>query len=430
MADEFEIKAMVIDAVSEIADPRSGDSILEAHILEEIEVNGSIVVVALKFSDDYVRNDRWAVEDAVSDAVQALEGVTEAKVTSFTESYNPAAEKAKAEASESAPAEPESAPAVPAVPAAPAAPGAPGAPAAQSVKPAALKGVGRVIAVASGKGGVGKSTVSVNLALALKQLGFTVGLLDIDVYGPSLPTLLGVNERPSVDDKRIVPLEAEGLKLMSLGFLMDEDTPVIWRGPIVTGIIRQFLQDVDWQGVDYLVVDLPPGTGDAQLSLAQTVPVDGAIVVTTPSDLALVDAARGLRMFNTLNVDVMGIVENMAWFDWPGAETVRAALEDLPDGDAKAAIAAALDEHGKMHIFGSGGGRREAVRLETEFLGEIPLDGAVRASGDSGRPIVIADPESAVTAAFLELAKKVAELKPLDADESSSKKGMFSFLKS
>ncbi len=417
MADEFEIKAMVIDACSGVTDPSSGESVLDAHILEEIEVDGSIVSVALKFPDAYDRNHRWEVEDAVTDAVQALEDVTEAKVSSFTESYDPAKEAAKAKAVEEAAAEePAAAPAA--------------EPSAQSVKPAALKGVGRVIAVASGKGGVGKSTVSVNLALALKHLGFTVGLLDIDVYGPSLPTLLGVNERPSVEDKRIIPLEAEGMKLMSLGFLMDEDTPVIWRGPIVTGIIRQFLQDVDWQGVDYLVVDLPPGTGDAQLSLAQTVPVDGAIVVTTPSDLALVDAARGLRMFNTLNVDVMGIVENMAYFEWPGGPAVEAALADVPDGAAKDAIAAALAEHGRMHIFGSGGGRREATRLETEFLGEIPLDGAVRAGGDSGRPIVVGDPESSVTKAFLALAQKVTESKPLDSDDKTPKKGMFSFLKS
>ena len=414
MADEFEIKAMVIDAVSEITDPQSGESILDAHILEGIEVAGSIVDVSLKFPDKYDRNDRWSIEDAVTDAVEALEDVTEARVGSFTESYDPASEKAAAEAREAAP-----------EPASPAA----AAPAASS-QPASLQGVGRVIAVASGKGGVGKSTVSVNLALALKSLGLNVGLLDIDVYGPSLPTLLGVNERPSVEDKRIIPLEAEGLKLMSLGFLMDEDTPVIWRGPIVTGIIRQFLQDVDWQGVDYLVVDLPPGTGDAQLSLAQTVPVDGAVVVTTPSDLSLIDAARGLRMFNTLNVDVIGIVENMAYFEWPGAAAVRAALDDVDEGAAKTAIEAALEEHGRMHIFGSGGGRREATRLETEFLGEIPLDGAVRAGGDAGRPIVAADPDSPVTAAFVALARRVMDAKPLDADDDAPKKGMFSFLKS
>jgi ATP-binding protein involved in chromosome partitioning len=420
MADEFEIKAMVIDAVSEIIDPRSGDSVLEAHILEGLELSGSIVDISLKFPDDYDRNDRWAVEDAVTDAVQALEEITEARVASFTESYDPAAAKAKGEAAQSEAAEPAAEPAAAEDPTKPA----------QSVTPDALRGVGRVIAVASGKGGVGKSTVAVNLALALKQLGFNVGLLDIDVYGPSLPTLLGINERPSVEEKRIIPLEAEGLKLMSLGFLMDEDTPVIWRGPIVTGIIRQFLQDVDWQGVDYLVVDLPPGTGDAQLSLAQTVPVDGAIVVTTPSDLSLIDAARGLRMFNTLNVDVIGIVENMAYFDWPGGDAVREALVGLPESDAKAAIEAALAEHGKMHIFGSGGGQREAERLETKFLGEIPLDGAVRAGGDAGRPIVVGDPSSPVTAAFLALAQKVTEEKPLDADESAPKKGMFSLLKS
>ena len=271
---------------------------------------------------------------------------------------------------------------------------------------APVEGVGKVIAVASGKGGVGKSTVAVNLALGIQKLGFRVGLLDVDIYGPSLPTLLGINERPAVRDRRIVPIDAEGLRVMSLGFLMEEDTPVIWRGPIVTGIIRQFLRDVDWSGLDYLIVDMPPGTGDAQLALAQTVPVDGALIVTTPSELALVDAARGLQMFKTLNVDVLGMVSNMSKFI-------------APDGS----------EH---YIFGKDGAEREAKRLETPLLGEIPLDTKVREGGDRGRPVVVGEPESAVTKAFLELARQIVALRPLEAKEEGEpkKKGLFSFLKS
>lgn len=423
--DDFELKALIINAAGQIQDPVSEKNILDAHMLEEVEVADGVVEVTLRYPKGYAKEHRWDLEDAVTDAVQAIEGVTEARVRGFFEGFDAAAEKAKAEAEAKAAAEAEAAEA-----AGDAAPPEPKpAPAPPAAQPAALRGVGRVIAVASGKGGVGKSTVSVNLALALKRLGFNVGLLDIDVYGPSLPILLGINERPSVQDRRISPLEAQGLKLMSLGFLMDEDTPVIWRGPIVTGIIRQFLQDVDWEGVDYLIVDMPPGTGDAQLSLAQTVPVDGAVVVTTPSDLSLIDAARGLRMFNTLNVDVLGIVENMSWFEWPGAAAVRDALADLPEGDAKAKIADALEAHGRVHIFGSGGGEREAGRLEVEFLGEIPLDPSVREGGDRGRPVVAADPEGPVSQAFTALAEKVVAAKPLGG-ESEKKKGVFSFLKS
>lgn len=291
-----------------------------------------------------------------------------------------------------------------------------------------------MIAVASGKGGVGKSTVAVNLALALAKLGHNVGLLDIDIYGPSLPTLLGIKERPAVRERRIVPIQAAGLRLMSLGFLMEDDTPVIWRGPIVTGIIRQFLQDVDWSGVDYLIVDMPPGTGDAQLSLAQTVPVDGAVVVTTPSDLALIDAARGLQMFRTLDVDVIGLVENMSYHVWPGLEAAREAVSALrAEGKASSekldALERVLEEQGRLYLFGEGGGRREAERLGIPLLGEIPLDGRVRAGGDRGEPIVLGDAQSPVTAAFLELAKRVTDVKPLGAG-TTARKGAFSFMKS
>jgi ATP-binding protein involved in chromosome partitioning len=297
-------------------------------------------------------------------------------------------------------------PAQPAPQAAPAA--AASAPAGQAVPPSApVEGVGKVIAVASGKGGVGKSTVAVNLALALKHLGHRVGLLDVDIYGPSLPTLLGIMKRPQVRERRIVPIEVEGLRLMSLGFLMEEDTPVIWRGPIVTGIIRQFLRDVDWSGLDYLIVDMPPGTGDAQLALAQTVPVDGAVIVSTPSELALIDAARGLQMFKTLNIDVIGFVENMSKFVSPSGEV--------------------------SYIFGEATVEKEAERLEVDYLGDIPIDPAIRIGGDEGKPIVSSDPDADASVAFIEIARKVAEAKPIgdgsDDGDGESKKGLFSFLK-
>lgn len=421
--DDRSLKHAAIEVATKVIDPVTDKSILDAHMLEELEAQDGVVHVRLRFAKDYPKASRWDVEDAVTDAIKAVEGVQSVKVDTFLEGYE---EQDPAAAKEAAAAAATDKPA----PAAKAPAGGGG-----GAKPAALAGVGRVIAVASGKGGVGKSTVSVNLALALKQLGFNVGLLDVDVYGPSLPTLLGVNERPNVQERRIIPIEAAGLKLMSLGFLMEEDTPVIWRGPIVTGIIRQFLQDVDWSGIDYLVVDMPPGTGDAQLSLAQTVPVDGALVVTTPSDLALVDAARGLRMFETLHVDVLGIVENMSWFEWPGSAEIEGAIRmlDGKDGvaDVQATLRAALDAHRRVHIFGQGGGRREAERLKTPFLGEIPLDPAVRKGGDEGRPLMVADPDGVVAEAFLDLARRVAEARPLSEDGAApKKKGMFSFLKS
>ena len=415
--DDRALKHAAIEIASKVLDPVTNKSILDAHLLEEIEVEGGVIKVRLLFPEGYEKAKRLDLEDTLSDRLGAIEGSPKVEVTGFIQGFKePEPPAAAAEAPKAEPAKP-------------AGPPGGGAP------PVALAGVGRVIAVASGKGGVGKSTVSVNLALALKRLGFNVGLLDVDVYGPSLPTLLGVNERPNVQDRRILPIEAQGLKLMSLGFLMEDDTPVIWRGPIVTGIIRQFLQDVDWSGVDYLIVDMPPGTGDAQLSLAQTVPVDGAVVVTTPSDLALIDAARGLRMFRTLNVDVIGIVENMSWFEWPGADALEGALRML-DGkddtaDAQAAIRDALDAHRRIPIFGSGGGRTEAERLEVPFLGEIPLDGAVRKGGDEGRPLMVSVPDGAVADAFLDIAQRVVDAKPLLEDGApAKKKGMFSFLKS
>ena len=247
-----------------------------------------------------------------------------------------------------------------------------------------LPGVRNVLAVASGKGGVGKSTVAVNLALALRSTGASVGLMDADVYGPSLPLLTGVHGRPATRDKRILPHEGYGLRLMSMGFFLTDDSPVIWRGPMVHGLVRQFMTDVEWGELDYLIVDLPPGTGDAALTLTQQAPLSGAVIVTTANDLSLVDARKGLAMFEKVDVPVLGIIENMSYFVPP----------DLPDR--------------KYYIFGQGGGARVANELGVEFLGEIPIDPRIVEGGDLGRPIVDYAPDCEAAAALRELAGKVA----------------------
>jgi len=250
---------------------------------------------------------------------------------------------------------------------------------------AVLPGVRNTIAVASGKGGVGKSTTAVNLALALKRSGASVGLLDADVYGPSLPLLTGVHERPQTTaDKRILPLEGYGIRLMSMGFFLTEDSPVIWRGPMVHGLIRQFLTDVEWGELDYLVIDLPPGTGDAALTLTQQAPLSGAVIVTTANDLSLIDARKGLQMFQKVSVPVLGIVENMSYFVPP----------DLPDR--------------KYYIFGQGGGRRIAQELGVDFLGEVPIDTRIVEGGDRGEPILECAPDAPAARAFAQLAGDVA----------------------
>jgi ATP-binding protein involved in chromosome partitioning len=246
-----------------------------------------------------------------------------------------------------------------------------------------IPGVRHVIAVASTKGGVGKSTVAVNLAVALARLGHRVGLLDADVYGPSIPIMLGTADRPSVGaDKRMRPVERYGIGLMSMGFFLDEQSPVIWRGPIVMGIVRQFLKDVDWSGWEVVIVDLPPGTGDAPLTLVQQVPVTGGVVVTTPQDVALLDVGRGIAMFAQVATPILGIVENMASYVCPSCKT-----EDP--------------------IFGEGGGARLAEAFDVPLLARIPLEPAVRAAGDAGCPIVVADPDGAVSEAFTTLARRV-----------------------
>ncbi|MBM3485236.1 MAG: iron-sulfur cluster carrier protein ApbC [Alphaproteobacteria bacterium] len=249
--------------------------------------------------------------------------------------------------------------------------------------PAYLPGVTSVIAVASGKGGVGKSTTAVNLALALAAGGRAVGILDADIFGPSLPTMMGIRRRPaSPDGKKIIPIDQHGLRCMSIGFMVPEETPMIWRGPMVMGALEQMLRDVEWGTLDVLVVDMPPGTGDAQLTLSQRVPLAGAVIVSTPQDLALIDARRGLNMFRKVDVPVLGIIENMSYFICPHCG-------------------------GRSDIFTHGGARKEAERLGVEFLGEIPLDMAIRETADGGTPIVIAAPDSPQAKAYAAIAERI-----------------------
>src|SRR5271165_6097188 len=249
-----------------------------------------------------------------------------------------------------------------------------------------LPGVRRIIAVASGKGGVGKSTVACNLAVGLARLGLKVGVLDADLYGPSMPKLFGLAAKPEIapDGKMLIPLEAYGVKVMSIGFLIDEGAPVIWRGPMVMSALNQLLREVLWGDLDVLVVDMPPGTGDTQLTMAQNVPLSGAVIVSTPQDLALIDARRGIAMFNQVQVPLIGIVENMSYFLCPHCG-------------------------GRTDVFSHAGARLEAELRGVPFLGEVPLDIAIRANSDEGRPVVASLPDSAHAAAFLEIARRVAE---------------------
>ncbi len=247
-----------------------------------------------------------------------------------------------------------------------------------------IPGVKNIVAVGSGKGGVGKSTVTVNLAIALAQTGAKVGILDADIYGPNIPLMMGISGRPHAIDDRIQTLANYGVRVMSMGFLTgDDDTPVIWRGPMLHNVIQQFLRQVDWSELDYLLIDLPPGTGDVQLSLTQTVPLIGAVVVSTPQDVALQDARKAIQMFRQVHVEILGIVENMSYFQCPKCDEIT-------------------------HIFSHGGGAETAARYGVPFLGEVPLNVELREGGDAGKPIVATNPDSIAAQAFKQIAEKVA----------------------
>ena len=255
---------------------------------------------------------------------------------------------------------------------------------------APIAGVKNLVAVASGKGGVGKTTVAVNLAIALKNMGHAVGLLDADVYGPNVPVMLGTNEQPrAVDERTIIPVEAYGLKMISMGLLNPGDKPLVWRGPMLHSVIQQFLRGVDWGELDFLIIDLPPGTGDVQLSLIQTAPITGAIVVTTPSDVSLEDARKAIMMFHQVKAPVLGIIENMSYLTCPHCSE-------------------------RIDVFSHGGGRRMAQEMQVHFLAELPLDPQVRVGGDTGNPVALGK-----DAAFLELARNVV----LRAEEAAQVEG-------
>ena len=242
--------------------------------------------------------------------------------------------------------------------------------------------VKNAVAIASGKGGVGKSTVAVNVAVALAQSGARVGLLDADIYGPNIPTMMGVDRLPQPNNGRLTPAETYGVRMMSIGFLVKPGQPLIWRGPMLHSAIRQFLSDVEWGDLDYLIIDLPPGTGDAQLSLAQNLPLSGGVIVTLPQNVSLEDASRGLNMFTELNIPILGVVENMSYLE-------------LPDGT-------------RMEIFGHGGGKQLAQQAKVDFIGEVPMDAAVRVGGDEGVPVVISHPDSASGKALRNIAEQIA----------------------
>ncbi|MGA7413538.1 MAG: Mrp/NBP35 family ATP-binding protein [Bryobacteraceae bacterium] len=245
-----------------------------------------------------------------------------------------------------------------------------------------IPGVQNIIAVGSGKGGVGKSTVAVNLAISLSKLGYAVGLMDGDVYGPNLATMLGLRATPNAIGQRIQPLEAHGVKVMSMAFLNPGDKPLVWRGPMLNSVIQQFLRNVDWGALDYLIIDLPPGTGDVQLTLIQTTPLTGAVIVTTPSDVALEDARKAVHMFEQVREEVLGIVENMSYLDHAGE---------------------------RLYIFGKGGGHKTAEAMKVPFLGEIPIDPLIREGGDTGQPVSALDEPSSQKTLFEKLAKTVVE---------------------
>jgi len=354
-------KDQILAALAKVPSP-NGVALPDARVLSDVVVSDGKVFFSLTVDAAAVK--AWEpVRKAAEDAVRAISGVQSALVALTAERSGASGSQPQRPVGQSAPR--------PAHPADKVQPGIPG--------------VDAVIAVASGKGGVGKSTTAVNLALGLRDLGLKVGMLDADIYGPSLPKLLAIREKPqTVGGTRLKPIERYGLTVMSIGFLIDEETPMIWRGPMVMSAITQMLREVEWGTLDVMVVDMPPGTGDAQLTMAQQVPLKGAVIVSTPQDLALIDARRGVAMFKRVNVPVLGVVENMSYFLCPSCGT-------------------------RSDIFGHGGAQKEAERLGVPFLGEAPLHMTIREKSDSGRPVVATEPDGPHARIYREIAAKVRD---------------------
>jgi ATP-binding protein involved in chromosome partitioning len=341
MAKEITEKK-VLDALSKIVEPGLEKKLIETDLIREVTVKDSTVYITRAFlSPGYPGQNE--IEDEIIEKLKGLDGIDKVKVKSILD-----------------------------------------VPFDGRIKEAGLFSIKNVIAVASGKGGVGKSTVAVNIAVSLAKNGANVGLLDADVYGPNIPMMMGVDQLPPQDTSKgkITPAEAYGVKLVSIGFMVKPEQPIVWRGPLLHSAIKQFIQDVDWGDVDYLVVDLPPGTGDAQLSLAQTISITGGVIVTLPQQVSLEDARRGLEMFRKLDIPILGVVENMSYLE-------------LPDGQ-------------KMDIFGTGGGKKLAKVTNVDFLGAIPIDPTIREGGDKGKPIVITAPDSPASQMLSRIAAETA----------------------
>ncbi|HEV7388589.1 MAG TPA: P-loop NTPase [Gemmatimonadaceae bacterium] len=383
------LQERVTDALSRIRNNRVGTNVLDAEMVRDIATttDGKVRLSLFLSADD----DATVVRE-VRQTLQQVQGVTDVRVDvkDASQAGKPSAQPAPT-AGGTRPAPPQ-----------PSASGRPAASRALPVMgqepqsqraatpaptPIAYPHLGNIVAISSGKGGVGKSTVATNLAVALAKQGARVGLMDADIYGPNIPRMMGVNAAPPVENEKIIPLQAHGVKIMSLGFMIERDQPAIWRGPIIMKIISQFLRDVQWGELDYFLVDMPPGTGDAQLSLVQATMVHGAIIVTTPQEVASGDALRGAKMFERVAVPVLGVIENMSYFICPHCEH-------------------------KHRIFGSGGGKRLAEELDVPLLGEIPFFAGVLDGGDRGEPIVVSDPDTPSAQALFELAGRLSGLLP------------------
>lgn len=345
----------ILDALSKVTEPETGKDIVSAGMIQGLQTKDGHVAFAIEV-DPARGAELEPMRKLAEEVVYDLKGVISATVVLTAER----------DAAASTPG-----------------PGQPGGPVPKMGAPKLLPGVASIVAVASGKGGVGKSTTSVNVALGLAAAGHKVGLLDADIYGPSMPRMMGITGKPnSSDGHNLDALENYGIKVMSMGFLVEEDTPMIWRGPMVQSALEQMMRDVNWGELDVMIIDMPPGTGDAQLTMAQKVPLTGAIIVSTPQDIALLDARRGLNMFRKVDVPVLGLIENMSYFDCPHC------------GE-------------RSDIFSHGGAKSEAERLGMDFLGEIPLHISIRETSDGGNPIVVSEPDSEHSKAYRAIADKV-----------------------
>lgn len=335
-------KATIEQAIDAVIDPHTEASISKNNTIESLQIDGD--KVSLKLGLGYpAKSAHPQLAESVQCAIEAVTGVDSATVEIETAIGSHAVQ--------------------------------------EGTKP--LEGVKNIIAIASGKGGVGKSTVSANLALALSAEGATVGILDADIYGPSQPRMFGLSGQPTTDGNRLQPMNSYQIQTMSIGYLIEEETPMIWRGPMVTQALEQLLRDTQWTDLDYLIIDLPPGTGDIQLTLAQKVPVSGSIIVTTPQDIALIDARKAVKMFEKVEIPILGVIENMSTHVCSNCGH-------------------------EEHIFGEGGGQRIADDYDVDFLGDIPLDVKIRESMDAGKPTVVADPDGKVSAAYKEIARKAS----------------------